>query len=229
MDSTPLEQLYADCQAQIQTYRAGNAQEKSEGCVEIIRRAADYDDEALTLLLELAETLIRPRCLARRPDAADDLIQQALVKIWQRFQNRENPFTVSTFAAFYAYLNLTFRSVLWNFEHDEQRQPYLPLSVREDHPEHEQHYHVDFEELERREFIEELFVLLPDPWEREALRCRYLLGESHAEIQETLAKMNGKELPYREKFNTYKLVEKALLRLRGSPNAQHIFAKFEIS
>lgn len=220
-----LDTLQATCHEQIQRFRAGDSTERSVSCAEIVRRAAEGDDTALEVMLELTVMLLRPRSSALRPERVDATLQAVRIRLWQRFRLSEQRFNASSFAAFYTYVNLTLQSVIRNHDRTEQTAQRLKsTSLDELHEEHgfEPVSVPDMDSFVRREQVEQILDVLTDEKERIAVRSRYLFGETPDEILVTLRKIE----PEITKEDVYKLLECALKRLQKSPKVRYILDQY---
>jgi RNA polymerase sigma factor (sigma-70 family) len=210
-----LPELKQECQTQIKAY-AGNPTQESVSCAEIVRRAAQGDQVALGVLLELASPLIRQKCPRSLWTLEEDIVQEVCLRLVRKFGSRTQPYLPTTFAAFRLYLNLTLRSVIVNLQqrdqelasldHLQERGDELAASVS------------PIVETEQRLLLRSLLELLPDPLEREALHRRYILQETPEEIVEALRVL----APAMAKEQIYRLVERGLRRLVNHPQVKQM-------
>lgn len=215
-----LAQLFAACQAQIRTYRRGNQTGESVSCAEIVRRAAQGEQAALVLLLQISDPLVRQKCTKNLRAMADDIVQEVNIRLVRKFCNPASPYRPSTFPAYHTYLNLTATSVISNWLRDagpellslEQLygdQGLEPIAAR------------SLEEqtrVEARDRVQKLLALLPDPVAREAFYRRYVLAESPAEITSSLQLIK----PDLTKKEVYRLLERAVKYLKQHPRVQQL-------
>lgn len=218
--NTPLALLLIECQSQIATYKRANTGE-SQSCVEIVRQAIQGNSAALTMVLEdISKPIIAQRC---PPNLYEDVLLEVEKRLLGRFGDVQKPLAFPTFAAYHAYLNVTIQSVLFNLA----RKPQAAISIEElsenvgSEPAIPSFVDGLVDHLERRTLAEQLLALLPDPLEREVVHQRFLVEETPDEIVETLSP----RYPTLTKQMVYRLLERALRRLRKDPRVQHALQK----
>ena len=208
--------LIDECQQQVAHYHQQNGQGDSPSCAEIVVRAADGNDDALSALLEMSAPAVRRKCPAQLREDIDDVVQDVNLRLVRKFRNAESPYRPSSYAAFVTYLNLTIRSVTVNRLERGRSQFSLEQMHEESGYEPSAQSHADV--VEQRMLLQKILLLLPDPLEREALRRRYTLRETPAEIAEALQA----KAPGISKKQVYRLVERGMNRLVNHPEVQEV-------
>ena len=213
----PLGTLVIEGNQQIMRFRTeATSGEEGASCVEIVRRAATGDEDALVALLQISEPFVRRKCPPQLLTEIDDVIQDVSLRLVRKFRNAQSPYQTTTFAAYITYLNLTIRSVTINMIRRDKN----PDSLEQFYSERgfEPSVKAATSEVERRMLLQELLLLLPDPLEREALHRRYTLQETPGEIAETLQA----KAPGITKVQVYRLVERGLRRLGNHPEVVEV-------
>lgn len=192
-------------------------EERAQRYDEILRQAAEGDDEALGLLFELAIPLIRRRCPPTLREHIDDIQQMVTLRLIQKFRYSPRPYQASTFIAFRSFLNQLTRNVsidLWERERrtaslDALREAtgYEPSGVDE------------VTLIEDRLRLCRCKDLLPDPLTREVFRLRFVLDLSVAEVVQAL-QAKGNQITRRD---VYLMAERAILQLRSLPEVHEMF------
>lgn len=215
-----LTQLFAECQAQIRTYRQGKQTSDSVSCAEIVRRAAQGERAALVLLLQISDPLVRQKCPRNLRAVADDIVQEVNIRLVRKFCSPVSPYRPSAFPAYHAYLNLTAISVISNWIRDAGPQP---LSLEQLYTDQglepvAAHSIEEQTKVEERDRLQRLLALLSDPLVREAFYRRYLLEESPDEITSNLQPIK----PGLTKKEVYRLLERAMKYLKQHPQVQQL-------
>ena len=215
-----LEQLKADCQQQIDQYHQGKDDSGSLSCLEIVRRAVQNVSGAFNVLWEITSSLI-DRIIYRRysrqfVEYEEDIVQDASVRLFQRFYHSTKPFNVSTFPAYRSYVDLIIRSVVNDIiEYKKMLTSFEELQAK-----------TGFEpetpdivpEVIRNDLAKLVLAMLPNPLEREVFRRKHLLGETAAQIVGALLPL----YPDITQERVFRLLELAMRRLRRNPNIQDL-------
>lgn len=216
-----LEQLKADCQQQIDQYhRQSKNDDGSLSCLEIVRRAAQNISGAFTVLWEITTPLIE-RIIFRKysrqfVDYEDDIVQDASIRLFQRFYHSTKPFGISTFPAYRNYINCIIQSVVSDIiEYEKIRTSLEELQEKRGlEPETPD----IASEVIQNDLAKLVLAMLPDPLEREVFRRKHRLGETAEQIVAAL-------LPLYPDITTqrvFRLLELAMRRLRKNPNIQNL-------
>ncbi|MEM7535058.1 MAG: sigma-70 family RNA polymerase sigma factor [Chloroflexota bacterium] len=206
----PLAQLRVECQKQISTYHKTQTEE-SQSCLEIVRRAATGDIDALTILCEMNQQFVYPRCPSELYDQREDILQEVNIRLTRRFQNQQKRFTTSSFGEYRSYINTILDSVLRN-------PPFIKvvpdsLDAILEQVGSEPSIPDNTQEFLRYELADAILAILTDRMEREAFRRRMILEQSYEEIVEELRPLD----PDMTKQKVYRLVERALRRIKKDP------------
>jgi DNA-directed RNA polymerase specialized sigma24 family protein len=205
-------ELQECCQDEIARYRRNPGRRESVCCREIVlRTATSFDDEVFAALMHVSHPTIRRRCPPDLHDACDDLEQEVAARLFHKFTRAEQPFQVTTFAAYLSYLQITCLSAVQELRG--QRSPDASLdylqAVRGVEPAAPQ----PGDAVERRMLFERWLDLLADPAMREAFRRRFALDETPEQIAQALQ---------RSKKEVYRLVEQAIRQLTGIPEVREM-------
>jgi DNA-directed RNA polymerase specialized sigma24 family protein len=197
-----LSSLQQGCQEELTRYRKATHKQESRCCLEIVRRAAAEDDEALAALLQLSQQLVQNRCPSDLRALQDDMAQNLAERLLHVFRKRGHPFHARTFAEYRAYLNLTYHSVVIETRKAHPPEPSLDLLHAAGF---DKAGAVPMAAVDRRMLQQRLLELLPDDRMRDAFRRRTTAGESPEEIAQALGTT---------KKETYRLLEKATRYLK---------------
>jgi len=211
-----LEQLQIDCQQQIKTYQKNSSSgEKSLSCLEIVRRAANYAQDALAVMLELSRPFIYARCKDDFYAEREDIAQDVYMRLIKKFNDRIDPFEVSDFAGFRHYVNLTAESVILNIVRRRKKEGPSPDDPGFSHTGYEPDMAGD---MTLQEQVQRVLDLLNKPLEREAILRRYVYGESIDKIVKALSVTD----PDITKKQVSRLLERGKERLRKDPRLRHL-------
>jgi RNA polymerase sigma factor (sigma-70 family) len=220
-EKSALSVLIDECKDQIQQYKRGALSGDSPSCAEIVRRAAYGEQEALTALLEISRPMVEGKCPRNLREMKEDIIQEVNLRLIRKFRNQASSYRHSTFAAYHVYVNMTTKSVILNM----QRGEITPASLdqlQEKQPSEltkaQLTKSLPVDRVELREILEKILNQLSDPLEREAIYRRLALEESPEEIAEALQEKS----PGIAKEEIYRLVERALRRLKNNPVTQQL-------
>lgn len=180
-DSFSLSDLARLCQQAVDEYkRSRNNNTDSSSCVEILRRAARGENEAIDVILLISRPFIEKKCPRELKVHCDDIIQDVNIRLLKKFRNQKNPFKVTTFPEYRVYLNTTTFNVIYNVR---EKNPYTEsldqlTEIQGFEPEQPD----NSQEIENLMLLEQLLALLDDRLEREIIRRRYGIGEKSADI-----------------------------------------------
>jgi RNA polymerase sigma factor (sigma-70 family) len=203
-DSFSLSDLDQLCQQAVDEYRRSrNNKTDSSSCVEILRRAARGENEAIGVILLISRPLIEKKCPHDLRQHCDDIVQNVNIRFIKKFRNQKNPFQVTTFPRYRVYLNTTVANVIYNVR---EKHPYTEsLDQLTEVQGFEPVQPDNSQEIENLMLFEQLLALLHDPLEREIIRRRYGIGEKSADIAVAL----GLDLK-----KVYRIAERAVRRLK---------------
>lgn len=223
---TELSLLLLECQAQIKNYKKG-IRGDSLSCLEIVRRSAKGDRDALASLLTFSLPIIREHInkkYAKLRPLIDDVIQEVNLRLIRKFRNPDSPFHPSTFAEFHVYVDMTVKSVALNMlRSNEQEVVSFDVMAEEVgstfRTQNDESAH-PLTLMMQEETWTKLFSLLDNPLEREVLQRRIRFNEAPDEIATALRLLQ----PGLTKQDIYRLHERALRRLKNNPMCQQILS-----
>ncbi len=212
LNELPFPELQDCCEDELAHYRRNPSRQESVCCLEIVRRAAaNQDDAAFAALLHISRPVIQKRCPTDLRDIHDELEQEVATRLFRKFYRAEQPFQVTTFAAYLVYLQLTCFSAVHEVRaHQAQHhsldnlrtstgfEPAAPLPT---------------DEVERRMLLERWLELLPDQKRREVFHRRFALGETPAAIAQALGIA---------KKDVFRLVEQTIRLLKDMPEVREM-------
>lgn len=215
----PQSSIFKECRSQIQRYLKGNQSELSLSCVAILKQATQANPEALAFLVELVTDIAQRKLRSLGVSENEELLLEVCDRILDKFITKEKLFQVTTFAAFVQYVNV----VATNATRARKNQRNLESLeyIRE-------HFGIEFasdfkmESVEQRILVNEILSLLSDELEREAIRRRFMLGETPEEVAISLQKLQGSGTSEITKEQVYRLVEHGIRRLRKLPQFQRL-------
>lgn len=218
-DPKPTQQLFEECRRQIERYLRGNADEQSLTCIEILHQAVTGQTEALTYMVELVITIVQRRCARLDVAQREELIQETCRRLLEKFRRVDSPFQVTTFAAFTQYVTVVTNNLirLWQ----QEANPASLEAMLEDWG-IEPVAAPQMASVEQRMLANEILASLTDELEREAVRRRFMLGESPDEIVLSLRE----HYPDIDKAQVYRLIEYGLRRVRKQPKFQRLLQEF---
>ena len=203
-DTFSLSDLHQRCQQAVDEYkRSRNSKTDSSSCVEILRRAARGENEAIGVILLISRPFIEKKCPPQLKPHCEDIVQNVNIRLIKKFRNQKNPFQVTTFPRYRVYLNTTIANVIYNVRENNPVTISLDLLTEVQGFEPEQPDRS--QEIENLMLFQQLLDLLDDPLEREIIRRRYGIGEKSAAI----AKELGVELK-----KVYRIAERAIRHLK---------------
>lgn len=217
--NAPLSLLLEECQLQMAAYKRGAQHNNSASCAEIVRRAAQGDDDALaTLLHNISRAIIEHSCRkefrTHSWDVMDDLVQDVNLRLVRRFHNRQNPFQAASFAEYHNYLNLTIKSAILSLR--KRQEPALSLEeIRGKHGIGSSAPATN-PGAEGRARLHELLEDLLPPIELEVLYRRIIDRETPEQIAEVLRIID----PDMTKEKVYRMMERTLRKLKQHPILQ---------
>jgi len=180
LSTASLEDLCKACLDELARYwRKADPANETGSCLEILRRAAAQDPNAIgVLLLRISYPLVAAYCPDDLKAWVEDVQQEVALRLLRKFMNREQPYRVTSFPAYLKYLRLTVRSVIWNLREQNKMAESLEESV-----EYQDGGSVsDVANPDRAILARQLLAALPNPLQRECLERRYVLGQSPDEI-----------------------------------------------
>ena len=204
LSQTSLSELHLLCQKAVDEYsRSRNNKTDSSSCVEILRRAARGENEAIGVILLISRPFIEKKCPPDLRAHSEDIIQNVNLRLFKKFRNQKNPFQVTTFPRYRVYLNAVIANVIYNIRENNPAIVSLDqlaeaIGVEPEQPDRSQ-------EIENLMLFQQLLELLDDPLEREIIRRRYGKGEKSANIAEAL------ELDLKK---VYRIADRAIRRLK---------------
>ena len=203
-DTFSLPDLHQLCQQAVDEYRRSrNNKTDSSSCVEILRRAARGEKEAIDTILLISRPLIEKKCPPTLKPHCEDIVQNVNFRLFKKFRNQENPFQVTTFPKYRVYLNTTTANVIYNMR--ENNPATISLDALTEMQGFEPQQPDRSQEIENLMLFEQLLALLDDDLEREIIRRRYGIGEKSADIAVAL----GLDLK-----KVYRIAERAIRRLK---------------
>ena len=211
-----LSQLQTICRQQIANFKKNSQHiEESLSCLEIVRRAAQGLQEAIAVVLEIVKEFVYAKCPPNLSEQREDLAQEVSIRLIRKFLNKQKPFQPKTFPQFIHYVNLTIKSVLQSTQFSQS-----PVdSLTEIEEQYVEPSGLDTtEQIEREAQIQSILALLPDVLEREAFLRRFGLEETPDEIAKALLLLDSEMT----KQKVYRLVERALRRIKRTPHLQHL-------
>lgn len=232
MSNKTLATLKEECVKQREGYRSLKKQVEtvpdSASCTEIVVRAMQSNqegDEALdTLLGDISKPLVTSRVRKNQGiwglQAADidDVVQETLIRISRRLRKTSQPFEVTTFSKYIAYLFMTARSVAINYleklnliqNHEESLDQ--PSFAEEDGDKHEQTGKADKDvgAFEAKTILDKVLSnCLPDSLERRIVIMRFAYEDTPDDIAEFLRHTH----PDIDKKRVYRILENVMKKL----------------
>lgn len=203
-DTFSLSDLHQLCQQAVDEYkRSRDSKTDSSSCVEILRRAARGEKEAIDVILLISRPFIEKKCPPQLKFHCEDIIQNVNLRLFKKFRNQKSPFQVTTFPKYRVYLNTTIANVIYNVRENNPAITSLDQLTEEQGFEPEQADRS--QEIENLMLFQELLELLEDPLERQIIRRRYYYGQKSAAIAKEL------ELDLKK---VYRIAERAIRRLK---------------
>ena len=218
----PLSILLKKCQEQIRLVQENKAEENQQDiCIEIVRRAAKCDQEALGILMnDISRPMIDSRCPLFPDFDREDFIQNVMVQMLAKFYDPKSPFVAKTFPAYRVYLYTTIKSILFRMNKVEQR--YHPGDfdeIQESSPakfmvEQEDKLGQEEEQKERESLAQYCLDSLRDkPEELAVVYHRFILGENIKEVVTALQST----FPGLTVRDVYKHLASAMRRMKKLP------------
>lgn len=200
------------CEAELARYRRQPTGQESVCCREIVQRAASTaDDDTFAALLAISRPTIQKRCPDDLRTLLDDLVQEVALRLTHKFTAAEQPFQVTTFAAYVKYLQLTCFSAAQEVR--AQATGHTSLDALHAATGFEPAAPLPTDAVERDMLRDRLLALLPDPQMGEAFRRRFGLGQTPDEIAQALGLTRNA---------VYRLVEQAIRRLSNEPEVREM-------
>ncbi|MBX0331587.1 hypothetical protein K2Z83_28450, partial [Oscillochloris sp. ZM17-4] len=223
LEDAPLESLCATCIQQLQRFQQDGVWDISS-CDTILRQAAAHDEEAIAMLIQISELLVRRYFPLRTPDLIDDWTQDVLLHITAKMRNRTNPYAIkppppSPFVAYQAYLKIAGRNIAYDQLRSEQSQPNVSIDEVTGDVHEISDPHDDIGDLHRLLRFDRLLQLINEPLDREIFRLRFVLQVSVEETIEILTR-KGQVLA---KSYIYRSVERTIHTLSMIPEVRELF------
>ncbi len=220
-------QLNILCQQEIDKYIRSQTG-CSEHCLEIVRRAAQGDADALTILLyEITYPIIaktyRKEYKSAEAFTLDDLQQAVCLRLINKFRSDRSPYRATTFAKYYSYVNTTTVHVAINWLTRGAHPNEITLSTGilrlpgGYQPEHE------VQKKERQRLSLQLLDLVREPLTREVLRLRVGYGENVANILQTLRPRYPDLTPQK----VHRLIDKGKRQIKNHPDCSRIYEHYK--
>lgn len=217
----PLTELQAACQQERDAYTRRQRKDSS-CCLEIVRRAARGNANALSILLHEITPPLIARVYKKKyrtaPFTLNDLQQAVLERLIEKFNNKSSPYRATTFAAYCSYVITTTRRMAVNWL---TRGHYLrehPISTGILKTPGGQRPEQEVQKSEQQRIALQTINLAHDSLTREVLRLRFGYEESYAGILQMLQA----RYPELTRKKLYRIVEKGLWQIRNHPDFQRI-------
>lgn len=220
--SMSLIELKEKCEAELSRYRRSKGKDKqSQHCLEIVHRAAQHDKEAIGVLLLTSTPFIKSKCPPQLKDQASDFVQEVWIKLNSKFSNVQNPFQVSTFGEYMAFVKATTKSVIINLGKRQQRDLAMQSSDALLGTGFEPAQSDKTAQVENRFILECCLERLERGLEYEIFYRRYVLGEKPKDIAETLRPV-APDIDVKE---VYAYAASAVRRLRSDDTLRRLWAE----
>lgn len=210
--------LQQQCEAQLAAFRRSqDTQQDSSCCEEILRRAADGDDDAFALLWSVTITFVRQYCPHQCRHMLDDIEQDVGLRLLHKFRHSTSPYRAGTFAAYRLYVRRTIQSVCIN-THRSQHATMVSI---------ESHSYLHSGSMDqvvmRHMFYNRCEALLPNALQREIFRRRIVQREEIADIVAALQDCH----PDINIDRVYRLSEHTVNILRNHPEVREMLESTE--
>ncbi|NCC31628.1 MAG: sigma-70 family RNA polymerase sigma factor [Chloroflexia bacterium] len=207
LGSLSLDDLQSRCEAQLAAFQQSrDSRQDSRSCEEILRRAANGDEDAFARLWLISIPLVRKLCPIQCRDDLDDLLQEVAINLLRKFRHPTSPYQARSFAEYRVYVHTT---VVHTCLKMPRRAPTVDLEALRIEPSQGEATDV----VLRYAFYDRCLELLPDELYREAFRRRFVLDEDPATIAEALrdrdASLTIKDI--------YRLIERCIKLLAKLP------------
>ncbi|MBP1468064.1 sigma-70 family RNA polymerase sigma factor [Candidatus Chloroploca sp. M-50] len=207
LGSLTLDDLYSRCEAQLAAFQQSrDSRQDSRSCEEILRRAANRDEDAFAWLWRISIPLVRKLCPVQCRGDLDDLQQEVAINLLRKFRHPTSPYQARSFAEYRVYLHTTvFHTCL--------KMPRISPAIALESLRFEPSQGEETDAVMRHAFYERCLVLLPDELHREAFRRRFVLHEDPATIAAALRDRDA-SLTIKD---AYRLIERCIKLLAKLP------------